>query len=214
MINKIKLFLIRCKKSNSNAIFVALRYLYYKIRRKNILATNRVLIKGLENIEIRKLLHIGMESIGFIYKYERTYFNVRGKLIFKGSCSIGRGCRLDIGENAVAKFGNSSSINVQTTFIIMHGIDIGDNTTISWGCEFLDDDFHEISYVGQKKKEKKIEIGDHVWIGSNVKIYKGCKIPNGSVVAAGSIVTQAFDEENTLIAGIPAKIIKTNISWK
>ena len=84
----------------------------------------------------------------------------------------------------------------------------------SWDCQFLDDDFHEISYLGKIPTDNSIIIGDNVWIGCGVKIYKGTKIASGCVVASNSIVKGVFDIENTLIAGNPAKIIKENIIWK
>ena len=58
-----------------------------------------------------------------------------------------------------------------------------------------------------------IVIGDHCWIGKNVFICKNTKIPSNSIVGACSVVTKCFDEENIIIAGNPAKIVKRNINW-
>ena len=109
--------------------------------------------------------------------------------------------------------GTNSYINPFSNFIIMHGIDIGDNCAISWECQFLDETFHEIYYEGKKERDHKISIGDHVWVGSRVSIYSGSKIPKGCVVASNSVVKGIFSEENALIAGNPAVIIKRNITW-
>ena len=95
----------------------------------------------------------------------------------------------------------------------MHGLKVGDGCAISWGCQFLDEDFHDIQYAGKIAKPHQIEIGDHVWIGSNVTVLKGSKIPDGCVVASGSVVKSKFEIKNALIAGNPAKIIKEGISW-
>lgn len=59
-----------------------------------------------------------------------------------------------------------------------------------------------------------IIIGDHVWIAMRVLILKGAHIPNGSVVGAMSMVNKKFNEENILIAGSPAKKIRSDIEWK
>ena len=59
---------------------------------------------------------------------------------------------------------------------------------------------------------KNIFIGKHVWIGSKAMILKGVIIGQGSIVAAGSIVTKEIPEQ-TLVSGIPAKIIKQKINW-
>jgi acetyltransferase-like isoleucine patch superfamily enzyme len=45
-------------------------------------------------------------------------------------------------------------------------------------------------------------------------VLKGAVIPNGCVVAAGSVVTKRFEEENSLIAGTPARVTRTGIEWE
>ncbi len=202
-----------CRGSHSSIFRVLLSYAYYKLLGKNILANNRVIIRGIDKIDTRELVQIGMANIGFVHKYDRTSLNINGRLIFKGRYSIGKGCRFDIGKEAVAEFGEGY-VTANTNFFIMHGLTVGDGCSISWGCQFLDEDFHKINYLSQNQKINKIEIGNHVWIGCNVIILKGSKIPDGCVVAAGSVVTKAFEKENVLIAGNPASIIKENVQWE
>ena len=60
---------------------------------------------------------------------------------------------------------------------------------------------------------KNIIIGNNVWIASRCTILKGAVIPDGSMVAACALVNKKFDNENIILAGIPAKIIKENILW-
>ena len=50
-------------------------------------------------------------------------------------------------------------------------------------------------------------IGDNVLIGANAVVLEGIKVGKGSVVAAGSVVVKDV-EENTVVAGVPAKVIK------
>lgn len=54
---------------------------------------------------------------------------------------------------------------------------------------------------------QKVVIGDGAWIGENVCII-GASIGKGSVVAAGAVVLSDMPER-CLIAGVPAKIIKS-----
>ena len=54
---------------------------------------------------------------------------------------------------------------------------------------------------------------DDVWIMSRVTILKGSYIAKGSAVAANSLVNKKFTQNNILIAGSPAKILKENIKW-
>jgi acetyltransferase-like isoleucine patch superfamily enzyme len=55
---------------------------------------------------------------------------------------------------------------------------------------------------------KDIEIGDNVWIGTNAIILPGIKIGDNSVIGAGSVVTKNV-LSNTVVAGVPAKIIRS-----
>ena len=52
-----------------------------------------------------------------------------------------------------------------------------------------------------------IIIGRNVWIGSNATILQGVSIGDNSVVGAGAVVTKDVPA-NTVVGGIPAKIIK------
>jgi acetyltransferase-like isoleucine patch superfamily enzyme len=204
-----------CKKSDTNFIVALLRLGFnYIIYNKKLLLHQEVKIKGIKNINANRLIQIGTDYVGFIHKTDKTFLNIHGKLVIKGTCSIGRGCRFDIGKNAIVSIGEGGYINCNTTVIIMHELTIGDNCVISWNCQFLDEDFHSITYPDKKETDNYIKIGNHVWIGCGVKIYKGTTIPNGCVVAADSIVKNKFEKENCLIGGNPAKILRENIDWK
>lgn len=52
-----------------------------------------------------------------------------------------------------------------------------------------------------------IHIGKNVWIGANATILQGVKVGDNAVIAAGAVVTSDVPE-NTVVGGIPAKIIK------
>lgn len=204
------------KKSNSNFLLVFLKSLYYKYKGKNIIAHEKTYIKGIEKINIHAgNLRIGVSYCGFSHKSDRTIFNIRGRLEIGGSVSIGRGCRFDVGRNGSVFIGSGSYINVNSLVVIMNKLTIGDNCAISWNCMFLDSDFHQIMYGGKKQSTSlNITIGNHVWIGSNVKIYKGTTIAEGCIVASDSVVKGTFFEPNCLIAGSPAKVIKSNVFWE
>jgi serine O-acetyltransferase len=55
---------------------------------------------------------------------------------------------------------------------------------------------------------KAPQIGDNVYIAPGVKIIGDIKIPSNTAIGANSVVNKSFEEENMLIAGIPAKVIK------
>ena len=56
-------------------------------------------------------------------------------------------------------------------------------------------------------KEEDIDIGDYVWIGTNSYIKEGVKIGDNAIIGANSVVTKDVPE-NSIVGGVPAKIIK------
>ncbi|MBK7609142.1 MAG: hypothetical protein KA109_15705 [Saprospiraceae bacterium] len=54
---------------------------------------------------------------------------------------------------------------------------------------------------------RAVIIKRNAWIGANATILPGLVIGENSVVAAGAVVTKDVPP-NTIVAGVPAKIIK------
>lgn len=87
-------------------------------------------------------------------------------------------------------------------------ITVGNNVHLSYGAYVLtgglsrqsDDRIHE--HVSQD-----IVISEEAWIGARAIILPGVTIGFGAVVGAGSVVTKNV-EPHTLVAGVPAKLIR------
>ena len=56
-------------------------------------------------------------------------------------------------------------------------------------------------------------VDDHVWLGQSVTLLKDTHIPRDCVVGAHSLVGKKDFFPNSIIAGIPAKAIKSGITW-
>lgn len=56
------------------------------------------------------------------------------------------------------------------------------------------------------EKTESVKIGNNVWIGRRVMFMPGSSVGSNVVVAAGAVVTGNF-EDNTIIGGVPAKVI-------
>lgn len=210
-----KLYRSTIKTSNDTTFFsVFLKAIYYYFSySKLIIAHQNSRIIGAKNLKINGLLRVGVDFVGFMDTSDKTVLRVKGQLIFKENYSIGKGCRFDIGKDAIVSIGSGGFITANTKVIIMHRLTIGDNCAISWDCQFLDDDLHTIDYHEKKERNNEIIIGNNVWIGCGAKIYKGTIIPDGCVIAANTIVRGVFDVKNSLIGGQPARIIKSEVHW-
>jgi acetyltransferase-like isoleucine patch superfamily enzyme len=55
--------------------------------------------------------------------------------------------------------------------------------------------------------KKKVKICNNVWIGAGAIILPGITINEGAVIGAGSVVTKDVPA-NTIVAGVPARILK------
>lgn len=55
---------------------------------------------------------------------------------------------------------------------------------------------------------KSVQIGRNCWIGNGAAILAGVTLGDNVVVGANSVVTKSFPD-NVVIAGVPAKIIRT-----
>ncbi len=70
---------------------------------------------------------------------------------------------------------------------------------------------HPMTPMGRRKKlanSKPVTIGNDVWIGGNCTILPGVSIGNNVIIAAGSVVTKDVPD-NTVVAGVPAKAVKS-----
>lgn len=114
-------------------------------------------------------------------------------------------------RNATLSIGEDCFINSGTTINCYNEIKIGNRVCIANNVSIRDSDFHHLDYKGYEIS-KPIEIGDDVWICDDVTILKGVKIGSGSVIGAKSLVNRDVPE-NCLVAGNPAKVIKTDIKW-
>ena len=94
---------------------------------------------------------------------------------------------------------------------------IGENCLFSGNIAIWATDGHSI--LDKTTKEilnpikSPIVIEDNCWIGFGCILTKNTYLSSNSVVGAGSVVTKKFNESNVVIAGNPAKVKKTGISW-
>ncbi|MBR5378407.1 MAG: acyltransferase [Bacteroidales bacterium] len=131
------------------------------------------------------------------------------------------GSRINVNAGAKLSLG-SGYINHDCVIDCFSSISIGHEVAISERVVIRDSDNHaivtesnrnEVSTMNvDKQVSAPIVIRDHVWIGMNVIILKGVTIGEGAIVAAGSVVNKDVPP-HCMVAGIPAKVVKTNVSW-
>jgi len=139
--------------------------------------------------------------------------NGGGNIEIGDNVSIMRYSALYANDNGKIKIGNNVSINSN---VCIGGaddgeIEIGDYVLIGQNVVLRASDHEhssvEIPIMKQGHTGGKIIIEDGVWIGANAIITRNTKIGAHTIIAAGSVVTHDVDPY-TIVAGVPAKIIK------
>lgn len=90
--------------------------------------------------------------------------------------------------------------------IINDDVSIAHSTTIMSTEHIYDDP--DVNIKDQGCKEMMTFIDSNVWIGAGTRILAGTKINRGSIVAAGAVVKSEVPS-NSIVGGIPAKVIKS-----
>lgn len=152
----------------------------------------------------------------FLLPRHKILFNIPKKyfLMMMGA-KVGKwvtfypGISIKTGRNLV--IGDYVDISSGVLLATDGGLEIGDRTLIGFRAMILSDN-HEIPenkspiFFGKLIREKVI-IKNDVWIGGYSVILAGVTIGEGAVVAAGSVVTKDVPDF-TIVAGVPAKVIK------
>jgi acetyltransferase-like isoleucine patch superfamily enzyme len=117
-------------------------------------------------------------------------------IIFKGNIEIGANSYFNSGKISTGK---NSKVTIGEWCAIGHNVNI-----------------HAITHNPDRATgpvnnrpavEESVIIQDHVWIGSNVIVLPGITVGSNSVIGANAVVTKNVPE-NTIVGGIPAKIIR------
>ena len=133
-----------------------------------------------------------------------------------GDFNLGDGIKISLMKNSYLSFGGkkdetASGITGNTLIMVEKKIEIGVDFICAWDVFITDSDWHSI--IGYPH-QKDVKIGNHVWIANNNNILKGTVLGNNCIVSSCSKVSNKVFLNNQLIGGVPAKVLKENISWK
>lgn len=206
---------LRCLKKSNTKCYDFFQLLYaYLFRPRNTFICSKVKFTNRGKLKVNGDFYFGVltnKLTASTNDYGVLNIGKSGCLQLENHVKFSSGCRVYI--NGLLTIGENTYINPNSVIIVAKEISIGSNCAISWNVQIMDTDIHTLVVNGKPNEStKKIKIGNNVWIGSNVIILKGTEIGNNVVIAAGSIVSGNIPD-NVLIAGVPAKIVKEQISW-
>ena len=173
----------------------------------NIDKTSVLDLKDSACFEINEPMLYGRSRVepATLYMYPNSYLSVTGYVtMFEGATIvIFSGGRLDVDNNTRIR---------HCTIQCANYIRIGKNCSIANDCLIQDTNFHSKTEDDQTQSHvtDEIVIGNYVWICPKSTILPGVHIGDGAIVAAGSVVTKDIPAYS-MVAGVPAKIIKTGV---
>lgn len=155
-------------------------------------------------------LNLNANSFGENGRTSLLRMDQGAKLTVNGNFSFMYGADIILFPNAELTLNAGSFINSDCKIRCSHSIEIGRDCAISHDFTIMDSDVH---YLNGSNNTYPVKIGNHVWIGTRVTILSGVTVGDGAVIAAGSLVKNDVPA-HSLVAGVPAKVVRENIEWE
>lgn len=122
-----------------------------------------------------------------------------------GSTTIMLPFYTDFGQ--FTRFGKNVFVNYGCGFMDRGGITIEDGVLIGPNVSLITENHSEIPELRRHVYGRPIVIKPKAWLGAGVTVLPGVTIGENAIVAAGAVVSKDVPD-NTMVAGVPAKIIR------
>jgi carbonic anhydrase/acetyltransferase-like protein (isoleucine patch superfamily) len=87
-----------------------------------------------------------------------------------------------------------------------HRIDFTDKVTL--GKNVIVGGRNSSLWTHNRQETAPIEIGDFCYLGSEVRLAPGAKLPDECILGIGSVLTGEIKEPRSLVAGVPARVVR------
>ncbi len=200
-----------------------MKKIFSKYFQKIIWEFNKLFSNLQLNVNLEKIKQIKFNSVGRNFNLGKDYIIKNPKYITIGNnfSALDR-FRIEAWDEYQDEsfspeiiIGNNVCFNTDIHIGCINRIEIGDNCLFGSRIYITDHDHGDTSLedlritpANRKLKSKgPVIIENNVYVGEGVAILSGVRIGENSIIATNSVVTKDVPK-NTVVAGIPAKIIK------
>ncbi len=164
----------------------------------------------------------GMVGIGQTYEMMTRSKRIAeilldGTLIIRGNIQFGKDIFIYLEKNAELDLGNMVGVASGSKIICTNKVVLGDYARVGSECQIIDTDFHFMinTITGEQQAiSKPIIMGSYNYVGRWSSIMKNTITPDYCTIASNTLCNKDYREygKNILLGGIPAKLLKKNIS--
>jgi acetyltransferase-like isoleucine patch superfamily enzyme len=112
------------------------------------------------------------------------------------------------------RFGDNCSIGRNSFFVSRVGVEVGNDVTMGPNVYVTDHnhryDDTTLPIKQQWMSEAPVSIGPGCWLGAGAVILPGARLGRNVVVAAGSVVRAGDIPDFSVVAGVPAKVVRSH----
>lgn len=151
-----------------------------------------------------------------IRRRHENELRVDGTFTINGNFNTGVGVTICVLNNGTFEIGEGSYLGSLTKILVIRSVSIGKSFRFGYESQISDSNYHyTIDLVTKRvnRTEQPVVIGDNTWIGNRTTIMPGTKVPSNIIVASNSLLNKDYSStvpENSVMAGLPAKLVRTN----
>ena len=118
---------------------------------------------------------------------------------------------LQVEFGAHTTFGEGCFLNYNCVILDVAEVNVGKRTLFGPGCQLITVE-HPVNDADARaagwERGRPITIGDNCWFGAGAMVMPGVTVGDNCVIAAGAVVAKDVPD-NSLVGGVPAKLIRT-----
>ncbi|MCM1066938.1 MAG: hypothetical protein NC418_05100 [Muribaculaceae bacterium] len=161
------------------------------------------------------LLRLGGLDIRWHPKGVRSNVAIEGSIVLSGRAYFGYNSNIIVGKDAALELGGENYLNHDLKLLVHEKVSLGYGARVGWNTQICDTAFHYVAVDDVvSRKTKPVVIGREAWVSSYCNVGRGAVLPDYSILSTYSLLNKDYtkDGPHILLGGIPAKLIKTNVT--